>query len=138
MIAVLTFILWGVWTVSPANQAELSSQNLGSYSLSLNVKDILASMTFYQKLGFEPVEGQGSAEQKWIMLSNGEAKIGLFQGMFPMNTLTFTPADGRAIHKMLISHGITPVFAIGLDKEEGPCSFSIIDPDGNPILIDQH
>jgi catechol 2,3-dioxygenase-like lactoylglutathione lyase family enzyme len=115
-----------------------SESSLGSYSISLNVKDISTSHAFYNKLGFTPIKGMGSIEQKWMILSNGETKIGLFQGMFPSNTITFNPNDGRSIYQSLKKEGIKPTFESGMDKAEGPCTFSITDPDGNPILIDQH
>ena len=111
---------------------------MGSYSISLNVQDIAKSYAFYGKLGFAPIEGKGSIAQKWMILSNGETKIGLFQGMFPSNTITFNPKDGRSIYSKLKKEGVEPAFESGMEKEEGPCTFSIIDPDGNPILIDQH
>ncbi len=120
------------------DRTHTESIEMGKYSLSLSVKDIAASKNFYQKLGFEAVEGKGSVDQKWIILSNGETKIGLFQGMFPSNTITFNPLDGRTIHTNLKAKGIKPTFEMGFDKTEGPCTFSIADPDGNPILIDQH
>lgn len=121
-----------------SNNQEKNHLSIGSYSLSLNVQDISKSKDFYNKLGFSPVQGMGSVEQKWIILSNGETKIGLFQGMFPSNTITFNPDDGRGICKRLKEEGIQPVFETNMDKSEGPCTFSIVDPDGNPILIDQH
>jgi len=109
-----------------------------NYSISLNVSDITASLEFYQKLGFEPVEGKGSTEEKWIILSNGSSKIGLFQGFFPSNTMTFNPTDGRAMYEKITESGVAPTFQLGMDQESGPCTFSLVDPDGNPILIDQH
>src|SRR5690606_11079560 len=112
--------------------------SIGKYSISLNIKDISKSKDFYQKLGFEAVEGMGSVEQKWMMVSNGETKIGLFQGMLPNNTITLNPTDGRSIYKELKEKGIEPTFASGMDNKDGPCTYSIADPDGNPILIDQH
>jgi catechol 2,3-dioxygenase-like lactoylglutathione lyase family enzyme len=121
-----------------SNNQEKNESSIGSYSISLNVQDISKSKVFYGKLGFSPVEGMGSVEEKWIILSNGETKIGLFQGMFPSNTITFNPKDGRSIYKKLKKEGIQPAFETNMDKSEGPCTFSIMDPDGNPILIDQH
>lgn len=114
------------------------SLDLGTFSMSLAVKDIGASLAFYEKLGFQPIENAGSVEQKWLLLSNGITKIGLFQGMFPTNTLTFNPADARAILAALQEKGIETTFSMGMENTEGPCSFAIADPDGNPILIDQH
>lgn len=117
---------------------EKTEHDLGSFSISLNVKDIQKSFKFYQELGFQPINGTNSLQQKWIVLTNGKAKIGLFQGLFPKNTITFNPSDARKIHKILNDKGIKSTFSTGLDKKEGPCSFAINDPDGNPILIDQH
>lgn len=120
---------------------------LGAFSISLSVSDIAASSIFYEKLGFE-VTG-GDITQRWLILKNGETVIGLFQGMFEENMLTFNPGwtnsaeslddftDVRVIQQQLKSLGIT------LDAEtdeatEGPASIMLTDPDGNPILIDQH
>ena len=121
-----------------SNQTSEEKIATGKYSISLNVNDIIKSKIFYEQLGFETLPEMGSVEQKWLILSNGETKIGLFQGLFPSNTITFNPSDVRKIHKKLKEQGITPVFATGMDKLEGPCTFSISDPDGNPILFDQH
>lgn len=119
---------------------------LGSFSISLSVKDLAASRAFYEKLGFE-VTG-GAADQKYLILVNGETVLGLFEGMFEKNMLTFNPglsnrmarldafADLRDIQQALKDKGLEL-------KDEtdptgtGPGSLTIIDPDGNPILIDQ-
>jgi len=108
---------------------------LGTFSVSLAVKDLAASRAFYEKLGFEAIYGK--AEENWLILKNGEAKIGLFQGMFEQNILTFNPTDVRGIQKRLKEQGIT------LSREadpatEGPEHVVLADPDGNTILIDQH
>ena len=120
---------------------------LGAFSISLSVKDIKTSKTFYEKLGFT-VFG-GDIDQNWLILKNGEHVIGLFQGMFEKNILTFNPGwdqgaqpldrfeDVRGIHHELKSQGIEIVHEENLGTE-GPASFMVIDPDGNPILIDQH
>jgi catechol 2,3-dioxygenase-like lactoylglutathione lyase family enzyme len=113
-----------------------TKNNLGIFSLSLNVIDIEKSYEFYKKLGFKSIDG--AIELKWLVLKNGTAKIGLFQGMFPNNMITFSPNDARALHKELQSQEININFSSGLDSQKGPASFSITDPDGNPILIDQH
>ena len=108
---------------------------LGTFSVSLSVKDIKASRVFYEKLGFKMVFGV--QEQNWIIMQNGEAKIGLFQGMFDKNVLTFNPADARAIQKSLKAQGVT----LALEADEstiGPAHLTLLDPDGNQILIDQH
>ena len=120
---------------------------LGSFSVSLNVKDLLVSKTFYSKLGFEPVGG--AEEQGWLILRNGDCTIGLFQGMFDKNTLTFNPgwnADGelsdeftdvRDLQKRLKNQGLS-LASEADENSTGPASFMIVDPDGNPILVDQH
>ncbi|MEZ5040120.1 MAG: VOC family protein [Saprospiraceae bacterium] len=112
--------------------------DFGTSYLALSVKDIAVSYAFYQKLGFEALPGAGGVEQKWMVLKNGQHKIGLFQGMFPKNTMTYNPTDLRSIYKHVVAQGLETAFASGMDKEAGPCTFSIIDPDGNPILFDQH
>ena len=120
---------------------------LGAFSISLSVKDIKASQAFYEKIGFT-VFG-GDIDQNWLILKNGEHVIGLFQGMFEKNILTFNPGwdqeaqpldsfeDVRSIHQKLKSQGVGVVQEENLGME-GPGSFMIFDPDGNPILIDQH
>lgn len=120
---------------------------LGNFSVSLTVKDLAASQAFYQKLGFEQQGGQ--AEQGWLILRNGDCIIGLFQGMFDKNMLTFNPGwnrdcetlssytDVRELQKSLREQGVE--FAVEADETTtGPASFVIADPDGNPILVDQH
>ena len=121
--------------------------NLGAFSVSLNVQNIEASRDFYSKLGFEVFHG--SVEDKWLIMKNGDHVIGLFQGMFDRNMLTFNPGwdqdaaetaiytDIREIQKQLKNSGIE--FLTEADEaSQGPASFLIADPDGNPILIDQH
>lgn len=121
---------------------------LGAFSVSLAVKDITASRAFYEKLGFS-VFG-GDASQNWLILKNrDETIIGIFQGMFPDNILTFNPGwdsdaqnisefvDVREIQKTLKARGV----AFASEAEEsstGPASFIVVDPDGNQILFDQH
>ena len=120
---------------------------LGNFSLSLAVRDLEASGDFYQKLGFEPIFGE--AEQGWQILRNGSCVIGLFQGMFERNTLTFNPGwdpsmntlgsftDVRELQRQLRAAGVE--FALEVDEAgSGPGSFIVVDPDGNPILFDQH
>jgi catechol 2,3-dioxygenase-like lactoylglutathione lyase family enzyme len=120
---------------------------LGTFSVSLAVKDIKASAAFYQKLGFKPFGGE--VEQNWLMLKNGECVIGLFEGMFEKNILTFNPGwdgnaqkldsftDVRELQKQLKAQGVA--FSTEADESTtGPTHFVIDDPDGNPILIDQH
>ncbi len=120
---------------------------LGAFSISLAVKDIQASKSFYEKLGFQ-VFG-GDITQNWLIMKNGDHIIGLFQGMFEKNILTFNPGwdqnaqkldsftDVREIQRQLKAQGIQ--FESAADESTtGPASFVINDPDGNPILIDQH
>ncbi len=121
--------------------------DLGNFSVSLAVKDLGVSRDFYQKLGFAVVGGD--AEQGWLILSCPSCTIGLFQGMFEKNILTFNPGwdsegntvagftDVRDIQKALKARGIEPTSEAD-DGASGPGSFMIVDPDGNPILIDQH
>lgn len=109
--------------------------DLGTFSVSLAVKDIAASRAFYETLGFEVIHGD--QDQNWLILRNGEAKIGLFQGMFEGNILTFNPKDVRSIQKTLKASGITLVREAD-EGTEGPAHVTLHDPDGNAILIDQH
>ena len=120
---------------------------LGAFSISLAVKDLAASQAFYEKLGFS-VFG-GDAAQNWLILKNEDTVIGLFQGMFEDNALTFNPGwdqdantldeftDVRELQKALKAAGVE----LASEADEGgsgPASFTLLDPDGNPILIDQH
>ncbi len=120
---------------------------LGAFSVSLTVKDIGASKSFYEKLGFQ-VFG-GDAEQNWLIMKNGDHVIGLFQGMFEGNILTFNPGwdqnantldaftDVRDLQRELKSQGLN-IETEADESTTGPASFMVIDPDGNTILIDQH
>ena len=108
--------------------------NLGRFSVSLTVKDLPTSRAFYEALGFAQVAGEPS--QNWIILQNGEAKIGLFQGMFEKNMMTFNPEDARGIQKAVIEAGYSVEKAA--EPGEGPAHFVMHDPDGNIILVDQH
>jgi catechol 2,3-dioxygenase-like lactoylglutathione lyase family enzyme len=125
----------------------VSQMELRSFSVSLAVKDLAASRSFYEILGFE-VAG-GDAEQNWLILRNGEHVIGLFQGMFDKNLMTFNPGwdqntneldsftDIREIQQELKKQGV----ALSMEADEsttGPASIMLADPDGNQILIDQH
>ncbi len=121
---------------------------LGAFSISLAVSDIAVSKEFYEKLGF--VETGGSSDDGWLIMVNGPAVIGLFQGMFDKNILTFNPGlvlgedqpetftDVREIQRHLLDAGVELQETIGDDSAEGPAHITLIDPDGNPILIDQH
>ena len=120
---------------------------LGAFSISLAVSDIRASKAFYEKLGFEVFGGDIS--QNWLILKNGDHVIGLFQGMFERNMLTFNPGwdknarkldaftDIRDLQRHLKEQGME--FLSEADENTtGPASFVVVDPDGNPILVDQH
>jgi lactoylglutathione lyase len=121
--------------------------NLGAFSISLSVKDLEASKAFYEKLGFS-VFG-GDAAQNWLIMKNGDHVIGLFQGMFENNILTFNPGwdqdaktldsftDVRDLQRQLKAQGITMQTEAD-ESTSGPASLVIVDPDGNSILIDQH
>lgn len=121
--------------------------NLGAFSVSLNVKDLETSKKFYENLGFSSFAGD--LKMNYLIMKNGNALVGLFQGMFEDNILTFNPGwdesakpvadfdDVRVIHKDLLTKGMK------LEREPqegttGPASIVLIDPDGNPVLIDQH
>lgn len=122
--------------------------DLGTFSLSLTVNDLDASLAFYRRLGFEPVAGE--AEQGWLILAQGEAKIGLFHGMFDSNIITFNPPDVRAIRDSLQEQGVEvslqhamidtedPAQGQPAERDEGPAHFTLTDPDGNALLFDQH
>ncbi len=120
---------------------------LGAFSISLAVKDLVASKEFYEKLGFG-IFG-GDAAQNWLIMKNGDHVIGLFQGMFEKNSLTFNPGwdgnageldsftDIRELQRQLKAQGVE--FISEADEgTSGPASFILADPDGNPILVDQH
>ena len=120
---------------------------LGNFSVSLAVKDIKVSKAFYEKLDFKQVAGK--LEQNWVVLQNGTTKIGLFQGMFEKNSLTFNPGwdserktpedfqDVRELQHVLKTRGVE--LQIEADEStDGPAYFTLVDPDGNPILVDQH
>lgn len=120
---------------------------LGAFSVSLSVKDLEASRAFYEKFGFE-VFG-GDASQNWLILKNGDHAIGLFQGMFEGNILTFNPGwdsnaqkldtfiDVRDLQRQLKAQGVE-LLSEADESSTGPASFMAVDPDGNTILVDQH
>jgi catechol 2,3-dioxygenase-like lactoylglutathione lyase family enzyme len=108
--------------------------DVGIFSISLAVQDIHASRQFYEQLGFSVLDG--AEEENWLILENGATKIGLFQGMFEKNTLTFHPLDVRAIQKKLKAAGIK-LESEADENETGPASIFLFDPDGNPVLFDQ-
>lgn len=119
---------------------------LGAFSISLAVKDLAASRAFYEKFGFTAFGGDG---KHWLIMKNGPHLIGLFQGMFEKNVLTFNPGwdqdaqpvagftDVRELQRTLKAQGVA--FATEADEATtGPASFVAVDPDGNPVLVDQH
>ena len=113
--------------------------NLNQHSTSLAVKDIAKSKAFYEMLGFTPLEGLGSVEEKWLIMKHEVTVIGLFQDMFEENIITFNPTDARSIYKELSDKGTEFLMqSPSIDEEKGPCHFCIADPDGNQILFDQH
>lgn len=121
--------------------------DLGAFSISLAVKDLEASKRFYEKFGFTIFHGDPS--QKWVILKNGDHVIGLFQGMFEKNILTFNPGwdgnaqplrvftDVRELQRTLKAQGVA-LMTEADEHKSGPGSFMAVDPDGNPILVDQH
>jgi lactoylglutathione lyase len=120
---------------------------LGAFSVSLAVKDIAASRSFYEKLGFTVFAGDQS--QNWLIMKNGDHAIGLFQGMFEENILTFNPGwdsgaqplrdfdDIRTLQRRLKDQGVT-ILSEADENTTGPASLTLMDPDGNMILLDQH
>ena len=120
---------------------------LGAFSVSLNVKDIQTSKSFYENLGFQVFGGDES--QNWLIMKNDSCTIGLFQGMFEKNILTFNPGwdenattldsftDVRELQRQLKTKGIK-IETEADEETSGPASFVVVDPDGNPILVDQH
>ena len=144
----LAWTALAVTLVAASTQAtENKPMDLGNFSVSLAVKDIKASKAFYEKLGFTEVSGK--LEQNWIVLQSGYARIGLFQGMFDKNLMTFNPgwtkdketltdfADVRDLQRTFKERGITPAPAAD-ESTTGPAYFMIKDPDGNTLLFDQH
>jgi lactoylglutathione lyase len=138
----LVYLVFGAPPTSEGNK-----MHLGNFSTSLAVKDVAASKSFYEKLGFTQVAGK--LEQHWVVMKNGDTKIGLFQGMFDKNALTFNPGwdsngeplesflDVREIQKALLDSGVELTTKADPDSI-GPAHIAFVDPDGNPILIDQH
>lgn len=120
---------------------------LGAFSISLAVNDIEASRNFYEKSGFKVIGGDIS--QNWLILRNSDHTIGLFQGIFEKNTLTFNPGwdknaaqvdtftDIRDLQRQLKAQGVE-LLAEADEATTGPTSFVAVDPDGNPVLVDQH
>lgn len=146
-VALLASLALAVQQATPTADVKSSKLELGAFSVSLAVKDIAASRAFYEKLGFTVVLGK--QEQRWLILRNGATTIGLFQGMFEANGLTFNPGwdaenkplesfeDVRAIQRRLKAAGLT-LTSEADESSTGPASFALLDPDGNPVLFDQH
>lgn len=144
-IALVAPIGCGCASMSTAPR-EPTAMSLGNFSVSLSVKDLAASRAFYEKLGFTSVGGDGKG---WVIMQSPDATIGLFQGMFQGNILTFNPGwdrnskalpmfmDVRDIQGDLRAKGFKLVTAAD-EKSSGPASFMVTDPDGNMILVDQH
>jgi lactoylglutathione lyase len=138
----------GALVLLPADETKSKrTMQLGAFSISLAVKNIEASKTFYKKFGFKVF--CGDASKNWLILKNGDHVIGLFQGMFEKNILTFNPGwdsnaqrlstftDVRDLQRQLKAQGV----ALQTEADEsttGPASFVAVDPDGNQILVDQH
>jgi catechol 2,3-dioxygenase-like lactoylglutathione lyase family enzyme len=120
---------------------------LGAFSISLAVKDLAVSRAFYEKLGF--TQFGGDSAQNWLILKSGDTIIGLFQGMFEKNMLTFNPGwdqnaqevspftDVREIQRHLKAQGVS-LMSEADEATTGPASLIVVDPDGNPVLLDQH
>lgn len=134
-----------IWPAAP--QTNHHPMKLGAFSVSLSVKDLAASKTFYEKLGFAPMGG--SMEQNYLIMKNESTLIGLFQGMFEGSVLTFNPGwdenaqpleqfdDIRTIQRELRASNLT-LLSQADENSNGPASLMLTDPDGNVILIDQH
>ena len=150
---VLFVSCWALYPVTGSRPDETSinarkfDMQLGNFSISLTVKDVNASKEFYEKLGFK-VSG-GDLKRKYVILQNETSTIGLYQGMFEKNSLTYNPGwdrdkktldefqDVREIQQELKKRGLNPVVAAD-ESTDGPAYLTLVDPDGNPILIDQH
>jgi predicted enzyme related to lactoylglutathione lyase len=145
LLAVVVIV--GTITAPFAQTKEEKAMELGNFSVSLTVKDIKASKAFYEKLDFKEVGGK--LEEKWIVLQNGNARIGLFQGMFDKNIMTFNPGwtkdketmtdfqDVRDLQRTFKTRGITMTTEAD-ESTDGPAYFMVADPDGNALLFDQH
>lgn len=126
---------------------KIPNMDLGAFSISLSVADLAASRAFYEQLGFE--QAGGDPAQNWLILRNGTSVIGLFQGMFERNLLTFNPGwtqraetleeftDVRELQRRLKAAGVE-LTSEADESSSGPASLTLVDPDGNPVLIDQH
>ncbi len=131
--------------VTPPEPPPAGDPNLGYFSVSLAVSDLAVSQAFYEQLGFEPLGGG----EGWMIMRQGGAMVGLFEGMFEGNILTFNPPDVRAVQARLAERGLEtellhempegqdPAVALPATEDEGPAHIVIEDPDGNSILFDQ-
>jgi catechol 2,3-dioxygenase-like lactoylglutathione lyase family enzyme len=140
-------VIAGAPTTRSTQAKEKQTMEFGVFSVSLAVEDIQASKAFYEKLDFKQVAGE--LEQNWVILQNGSTTIGLFQGMFEANIMTFNPGwtkdqetlddfqDVRELQRTLKERGIA-IMTEADESTEGPASFVMSDPDGNTILVDQH
>jgi catechol 2,3-dioxygenase-like lactoylglutathione lyase family enzyme len=145
--ALVLIALPGATIAQPSQATDKKIMELGHFSISLTVKDIKASKAFYEKLDFKQVAGK--LEQNWIVLQNGTVTIGLFQGMFEKNMMTFNPGwtkdketlkdfqDVRELQRTLKARGLT-IEREADEATEGPAYFKVSDPDGNTLLFDQH
>jgi predicted lactoylglutathione lyase len=145
VLAVVAIV--GTTTTPSAETTEKKAMDLGNFSVSLTVKDIKASKAFYEKLDFKEVSGK--LEENWIVLQNGNARIGLFQGMFDKNIMTFNPGwgkdketlqdfqDVRELQHTFKARGLT-MSPEADETTKGPAYFMVTDPDGNTLLFDQH
>ena len=146
-VTIASIAIAGTTAAPPIPVKEKKVMELGNFSVSLTVKDIKASKAFYEKLDFKEVAGK--REQNWVVLQNGAVTIGLFQGMFDKNLMTFNPGwtkdketlkdfqDVRELQRTLKARGLTMAPEAD-EKTEGPAYFKVVDPDGNTILFDQH
>ena len=146
-LAVASIAIAGTTATPSTSATEKAAMELGNFSVSLTVKDIKASKAFYEKLDFKVVAGK--LEQNWIVLQSGTTTIGLFQGMFDKNIMTFNPGwtkdketlkdfqDVRELQRNLKARGIT-ISTAADESTTGPASFMVTDPDGNRLLFDQH
>ncbi len=151
LVVVIALLLFKVMDSADATQGAKSERrqkvDLGAFSISLTVKDLAVSRTFYEKLGFAIIGGKEA--HNYLILRNGQATIGLFQGMFDKNIMTFNPGwvkgydhpekfmDIREIQRRLKRAGLKLKTEVD-ESTNGPASLTLIDPDGNPILLDQH
>jgi catechol 2,3-dioxygenase-like lactoylglutathione lyase family enzyme len=122
------------WRGDVIGRHQEAAMNLGSFSVSLAVKDLSAARGFYEQLGFRAMGGK--PEEHWLILENGDATIGLFEGMFEQNILTFNPPDVRAIQRQLKQLGM-PLLVEADETTTGATHLVLVDPDGNQLLLDQ-